>query len=274
VGRQLRVTRSALFRRRSPRAYRGVGPVSEDKRALAASDHQSEASLGSGSVMLRGPLELVFVAEPGQLDERARLAFGGGQCHGLALALKRRFGWALIAVDDASGKRIHVCVRRPDGILVDVAGAHDPDDFEAASPGCTLHEIEDGAVADLVVHEDWADPDVDGADGWVDAVITQASNPSASGTPLRTPTFVRTVDYGSFQVRFVWTGDPGFDVSVRHASPSTSRWVPCSRVQFPRDARTSVYIIDFTREVFFGLTQAWLQRQFDPAKAKAKLSGA
>jgi hypothetical protein len=225
-------------------------------------------------MMLRGPSDLLFVVEPGQLDARAHLAFGGGQCHGLALALKRRFGWQLVAIDDASGKRIHVCVRRGDGILVDVTGAHVQEDFHAASPGCTLCEIDDEAVVNLVTREDWADADVDGADLWVDAVVAQASNPSASSTPLQTPTFARTANYERFEVHFVWTGDPRFDVGVRRASTDPSPWVRYSYVQFPRDASTGLYIIDFTPETFVSLTEAWLQRQFDPAKAEAKLAEA
>jgi len=39
-------------------------------------------------------------------------------------------------------------------------------------------------------------------------------------------------------------------------------------------AGTSGYVIDFRREIFASLTEAFLRRQFDPAKAQAKLATA
>ena len=119
---------------------------------------------------------MVHLVEPGVLDDRARLAFGAGQCHGLALALRDRTGWPLVAVDDDEERRIHICVQRPDGALVDINGARADEDFMDAWPGCSLHQIDEGAVADLVEHHGWAEPEVDKAESWIAPVLEQASD--------------------------------------------------------------------------------------------------
>lgn len=226
-------------------------------------------------IELRVPSDTVVVAEAGDLDERARLAFGAGQCHGLAVALKQRTGWPLVAVDDVKGKRIHVCVRAPDGALIDVNGAHNRADFEAVKPGCSLHDIDDEDIANLVQREGWAEPEVGKAAAWVDAVLRQAAKPAALSTPLQTPTLSVTYDHEpDLQIRFVWNGDPGFEISVRLAAPPDAPWVRYSYLQFPRDRSRGCYVIDFRPEVFAGLTEAFLRHQFNPAKAEAKLANA
>jgi hypothetical protein len=148
------------------------------------------------TVQLRGPSNIMFILETGKLDDRARLAFGAGQCHGLALALHRRTGWPMVAVHRADGTCIHITVRRPDGLLVDVTGAHTREDIEAESPGCSLRDITDDGISELMQNEGWAPPEVDQADAWTEAVLTNAATRPPS-VPLRTPTFERTLDHAS-----------------------------------------------------------------------------
>ncbi len=213
------------------------------------------------------------IARGARAHDRARLAFGAGQCHGLALAITDKQGWPLVAVDDAEGRRIHICVRRPDGALVDVNGAHADGEFMDAWPGCSLHDINEDAVADLVEHHEWAQPEVEKANAWIEPVLEQASNPSQWRTPLQTPTLARICNHEGFEVDFSWTGDPAFDIHVRRASPPDGEWVRYSYLKFPPDS-SGHYVIDFRHEIFVSLTEAFLRRQFDPTKAHAKLANA
>jgi hypothetical protein len=54
---------------------------------------------------------------PGVLDGAAENAFARGACSALAIAMHDALG----------GSALHWTVRRPDGLLVDVLGAHEPD---------------------------------------------------------------------------------------------------------------------------------------------------
>jgi hypothetical protein len=220
---------------------------------------------------LRWPSNVVHLVEPGELDDRARLAFGAGQCHGLALALHDTQGWPLVAVDDEENRRIHICVRRPDGMLVDVNGAHTDVEVMQARPGCSLHGIDEDAISDLVGHHGWALPEVEKATAWVELVVEQASAPSQSTTPLQAPSLERICTYEGFEVRFLWTGDPVFDIHVRAASPHGAKWVRYACLNFPQNG-SGYYIIDLRPEIFGSLTEAFLRRQFDPAEAHAKLA--
>ena len=94
-----------------------------------------------------------FDLTPGILDGSAERAFTRGACVLLAVAVADATGWPLVKVTDAhnvfapgtatdrcgsgpelraqpgdagSGSAMHWMVRRPDGRLVDVDGAHDP----------------------------------------------------------------------------------------------------------------------------------------------------
>jgi hypothetical protein len=221
-------------------------------------------------VELLGPSDLTFVVEPGVLDERARLAFGTGQCHGLALAVHRQFGWQLVAVDDAAGTCMHVCVRRPDGRLVDANGAHATEDFES---GNTFRDIGENSVDDLVEHEDWAEPEVEKAAAWVDAIIEQASESPAFRAPRKNAVMRLTRGLGDLEVRIVWEGEPWYEVLVRRSSHGDEPWIRYGDLKFPRDSRGR-YKIDFRPEVFERVAGAFLRRQFNPAKAEAKLANA
>jgi hypothetical protein len=220
---------------------------------------------------LVGPSDLTFIVEPGVLDERARLAFGTGQCHGLAIALHRRCGWQLVAVDDATGTCVHVCVRRPDGRLIDANGAHAPEDFE---PDTTYRDIDEDSVDDLVEHEDWAVPEAEKAAAWVDAIIDQASESLPFRAPRKNAIMRLTRTYGGFEVCFKWEGDRGYQVFVRRAEPAGGEWVRYSNVEIQRDAATGRYVIDFTPEGLDARADRYLRLQFDRAKAEAKIGDA
>jgi len=90
---------------------------------------------------------------PGVLDGCALHAFKLGACGALAIAMHDELGWPIYAVTDhhnvfengraGGGSALHWVVRRPDGMLIDVDGAHtaeslieeyrwDADDGEAA----------------------------------------------------------------------------------------------------------------------------------------------
>ena len=75
---------------------------------------------------------------PGVLDGYASRAFKHGACGALAIAIHDATGWPIVAITDAhnvhggragGGSAMHWTVMRPDGKLVDVNGAHDPDDM-------------------------------------------------------------------------------------------------------------------------------------------------
>lgn len=75
---------------------------------------------------------------PGVLDGYAMSAFKRGACGALAIALHDATGWPVVAITDAhnvfdgkagGGSALHWAVLRPDGKVVDVDGAHDPEDL-------------------------------------------------------------------------------------------------------------------------------------------------
>lgn len=75
---------------------------------------------------------------PGVLDGYALSAFKRGACGALAIALHDATGWPIVAITDAhnvhggragGGSAMHWAVMRPDGKVVDVDGAHDPDEL-------------------------------------------------------------------------------------------------------------------------------------------------
>ena len=72
---------------------------------------------------------------PGVLDGAAEHAFLAGACTALAIAMHDALGWPIMAVTDAhnvyegragGGSALHWAVLRPDGMVVDVRGAHEP----------------------------------------------------------------------------------------------------------------------------------------------------
>jgi hypothetical protein len=83
----------------------------------------------------------------GELDAAAFAAFTHGACEAFAVALHDATGWPLVKVTDpwnvsgtpdrwgiavaGGGSGVHWAVRSPDGLLVDVAGAHVPAELAA-----------------------------------------------------------------------------------------------------------------------------------------------
>lgn len=224
-------------------------------------------------MFLPGPSQKLYLVEPGVLDERARLAFQSGQCHGLALALNHRLGWPLVAITDRAGVCLHICVRRPDSRLIDVTGAHTEQEFGDASPGCEITEIDDAAIEELVATSDWAVPNALAAEPWIEPVLEQAQETPAL-PPLRTARYRRTeVVEDDLAVRFTWDGEPNLLVEVQRPSVS-SLWTRYSIVEFPVDPATGGLLIDFSIGFFETLTKNWLARGFSPQKAKAKICSA
>lgn len=81
-----------------------------------------------------GELELHLT--PGVIDGYAERAFTQGACGALAIAMHDALGWPIIAITDAhnvhdgragGGSAMHWGVRHPNGLFIDVDGAHDLD---------------------------------------------------------------------------------------------------------------------------------------------------
>lgn len=75
---------------------------------------------------------------PGVIDGYAKSAFKYGACGALAIALHDATGWPIVAITDhhnvwdgkaGGGSAMHWTVQRPDGKLIDIDGAHDPEDL-------------------------------------------------------------------------------------------------------------------------------------------------
>lgn len=74
---------------------------------------------------------------PGVIDGAAQNIFLHGACGALAIALHNRTGWPVVAITDehnvygdhqaSGGSALHWAVQRPDGLLLDIDGYHDPD---------------------------------------------------------------------------------------------------------------------------------------------------
>lgn len=120
------------------RSDRSVPKPSEDQAPITVGTHQ-------------GPVQLT----PGVIDDQATLAFHNGHCISLAKAMSDETGWPVVAhlsrPGDLSFERgvdgstitadlpfdawadafVHAMVEAPDGSLVDIDGAHNPDDYRA-----------------------------------------------------------------------------------------------------------------------------------------------
>jgi hypothetical protein len=69
---------------------------------------------------------------PGVLDEQARDAFLLGGCGALAAAMHRTHGWPLVGLWATDDQPFHVAVLAPDGLVVDIDGAHPPEEWAMA----------------------------------------------------------------------------------------------------------------------------------------------
>lgn len=65
---------------------------------------------------------------PGAITPAAVETFTRGACAGLAIALHDATGWPIVEVGHCDGLPLHFMVRRPDGRLVDIEGAHTDED--------------------------------------------------------------------------------------------------------------------------------------------------
>lgn len=93
----------------------------------------------SGFAPAMGKPAPTMLLEPGVIDDQARIVFGRGHCHSLALAIHELTGWPLAGMYDFHGTLSHVLVWMPDGMLLDVNGVRteeevnttlgDPDDY-------------------------------------------------------------------------------------------------------------------------------------------------
>jgi hypothetical protein len=227
------------------------------------------SALRAQTLNLIGPSDTVYTVSPGVLDSRALLAFTQGQCHGLALALAEKTGWPLVKIESAERTCLHVCVERPDGALIDVTGAHTAGELQQAAPGTTLRPTDADQVECLTQEEGWAAPATAAARLWADAVLERAENEQAS-SPLSSPTLRRTAEFEGLRIRFDWSGRPALEVSVQQLDDEEC-WTLYSVVQFPKDSTLGAFLIDFTPLRLEQISDAWLIRQFDPAKAQRKL---
>lgn len=127
------------------------------------------------------------------LDGAARSAFLFGACGALAIALHDATGWPIVAITDAhnvedgragGGSALHWAVRRPDGKLVDVAGAHEP---EALVRAYRAYADDGEAAVGLSTRADAVEWYVEAqgepvplslAATFVDAVLRQADTPA------------------------------------------------------------------------------------------------
>jgi hypothetical protein len=208
-------------------------------------------------IKVRGAEDRVFVLEEGKLDHAALTAFVGGQCHGLALAIHEETGWPLIGVDDSDGMCEHICVRREDGRLVDVTGAH----TEAEMCGCrgrSLREIGPADIDMLVADNQWAPADPGAAQPWVGPVLER----SASGPhlpPMASDTFRKIVPAasGPLRLRFEWGG--GTEMKVYVGRVGSEDWVLHDEVPVSRDAETGDYLIEFSVPEFERMIEEWLK---------------
>ncbi|AXV10061.1 hypothetical protein DVS28_b0291 (plasmid) [Euzebya pacifica] len=69
---------------------------------------------------------------PGVLDEQARAAFLLGGCGALAAAMHRAHGWPVVGLWATDDEPFHVGVLAPDGLVVDIDGAHTPQEWAMA----------------------------------------------------------------------------------------------------------------------------------------------
>ena len=128
---------------------------------------------------------------PGVIDGSAARIFRYGACGALAIAIHDATGWPIVAITDAhnvengragGGSALHWTVRRPDGKLIDIDGAHDQgdlveefmgdaDDGEAAAGVSTRGDAEEWYI------EAQGEPiPVELAATFVDAVLEKARN--------------------------------------------------------------------------------------------------
>lgn len=218
-------------------------------------------------MQLFGASDRLYVVERGELDDRARLAFTNGQCHGMAMALHEKTGWSMVAIDHLDAGCQHVCVRREDGRLIDIRGAHEADALASSDAGMTTRDIGIAEIAELVTQHGWATADVAGASPWLNSLRALADRDHAHPMP---ESFRRCVDVDDgFQIQLEWAGDTHMEAFVRR-SPSGS-WTGYGEIPLRRDPGTQRYVIDFTEAEFLRVLRL-LTEQFDRDRAERKIA--
>lgn len=124
---------------------------------------------------------------------RLHFALKYDACAALAIAMHDRTGWDIVVITDQSNVRddgtavddaaLHWTVRRPDGMLIDIDGAHVPEDLISAY----AEEAEGGTAAGACTNrrnaERWHEHyhkelvSISTADTFVDAVLARTSDP-------------------------------------------------------------------------------------------------
>jgi hypothetical protein len=126
------------------------------------------------------------------LDERAVQVFTGGQCHAMAVALNRRHGWPIYAIENEEDYDIsHFCVELPDGRMLDVTGAHPLEQLvnawtggePAYDPAGLLRPLESGDIEELVRCGDFGPMDLAAAEALMARVLEYADGRRASRSP-------------------------------------------------------------------------------------------
>ncbi len=221
-------------------------------------------------IALEGTHNRIFLLEKGILDDRALLAFTGSQCHALGLAMHLRTCWPLVAVDNASGECIHICVRDPEKRLVDVTGAHTDDEMARESKGAIRH-VSETFIHDLESRHGWVPADIAGCESFVDAVLNRAASETPL-PPLRSSTIrvLGPVDNG-VRIKMEWSGETYIDAFVSRVPSPAEHWVLYGHLGIPPDPTTGTYEIDFRPERLQQLFDLWMQRQFDRTTAESKL---
>jgi hypothetical protein len=219
-------------------------------------------------IELRLPHEKVLVLQEAQVDTASLLAFLGGHCHSLALALHARTGWPLVAIDNESGECIHVAVRSPDSRIVDITGAHTPAEISGAIIGDTrIRSVKTDDLDRLQQKHGWAEAVPEVAAAWAEPALTIATPLE----PMRTPTMRLTREtLSGIEVVVSWDGEPEFLVDVRPADQPDSPLVRYGRIPFPKDA-DGFWRLSFYVEHFKQTAERWLERSFDEARAQRTL---
>jgi len=130
-------------------------------------------------VLLRLPSGVARLRR-GVLDAEALRAFTQGQCHALSLALNDLTGWPIELVVEKPRRHtnrvawVHAVNRQPDGMLVDIEGAHSEPELLAGWGGArvTLLQTDPGTVLKLHRKNGGVEPDVESAATFAETLLS------------------------------------------------------------------------------------------------------
>lgn len=223
-------------------------------------------------VDLKLPNDSVLRVEPDAgIYEATLLAFLGGHCHSLALAISEATGWPIVALDRRrDGQRVHVVVRRPDDMLVDITGAHTPAEMNAAvAGGLEFADLHEPDVLNLPRTLGWAEPMPRLVEPWVQIALAQCEQPALP--PMETPvlrSLHRRPD--GIEVLVSCDGEPRFEVRVRR---SGGPWAAYPTIRLPREEDGLTHM-PFHMGWFDYLVDDWLDHGFDPVLADERITEA